>query len=98
MICGKENDRIFGNGTTLQFVFDIDDIYKRSTEKILNYFNTNYNGLYRYIKRLEYVHDIYRENEDLDRETIENETCEYILIKLININTILYYNYLNLVL
>jgi len=81
MICGKENDRLCGDGPSLQFVFNIDNIYKSSTEKILNYLNINYNAVYKYIKRLEYVYDIYRENIDLDQNTIENETSKYLLNK-----------------
>lgn len=52
-------------------------MYKSTTEKIINYFNTNYDGVHKYLKRLEYVHTIYSENEDLDRGTIENETSIY---------------------
>lgn len=76
MICGERIDRIFGSGPSLQFVFDIDDTYKSSEKNILNAFNTNYNAVIKYIKRLDYVHGIYKENEDLDRKTIENETSK----------------------
>lgn len=77
VICGKENDRLCGDGPSLQFLFDIDYEYKNLTEKILDYFNTNYDAVYKYLKRLEYVHIIYIENEDLDKETIKNETSTY---------------------
>lgn len=46
-----------------------------STEgKILNYFNTNFDAVYKYLKRLDYVFDIYKENKGLNQETITNET------------------------
>lgn len=80
MICGRENDRIYGFGPTLQFMFSIDDTYKTSAKKILKYFNTNYNAVFKYIKRLNYVHVIYKENKDLDRTMIENETSKYLPI------------------
>lgn len=76
-ICGNENDRICSNGPTLQFMFDTDDVYKSTTEKILNYFNENFEAVYKYLKRLNYVQIIYSENENLDRKTIENETGKY---------------------
>lgn len=77
VICGKQNDRICGDGPSLQFIFDIDDIYKKSTENILSYFNINYEAVYKYLKRLEYVHIIYIENENLNKETIQNETSTW---------------------
>lgn len=58
-------------------MFDIDYEYKNSSERILNYFNTNYDAIYKYLKRLEYVHIIYIENENLDKETIKNEIGIY---------------------
>jgi len=79
MICGNENDRICGNGLTLEFMFDTDDVYKSIAEKILNDFNKNFEAVYKYLRRLNYVHVIYRENENLDRKTIENETGKYII-------------------
>lgn len=36
--------------------------------------------MYKYIKRLEFVHTIYEENEDLNRATIENETSMYLSV------------------
>lgn len=81
MVCGKQNDRLCGFGQTLQSVFDIDDMYENSAEKILSYFNTNYDAVNKYIQRLGYVHIIYKENVDLDRATIKNETSKYKLNK-----------------
>lgn len=83
MVCGKQNDRLCGFGQTLQSVFDIDDMYENFAEKILNYFNINYDAVNKYIQRLGYVHVIYKENVDLDRATIENETGKYKLNKII---------------
>jgi len=37
-------------------------------------------AVHKYLKRLEYVHIIYRDNEDIDRESIENETSKYLAI------------------
>jgi hypothetical protein len=70
-------------------MFDIDDIYQSSTEKILNYFNANYDAIYKYLKRLEYVHIMYRENEHLNPGTIEKETSNY------SIHLFTFTNYIN---
>lgn len=80
-ICGKENDRICSYGPSLQFGFDIDELYQSTTLKVIQYFDTNYDAVYKYINRLEYVHAIYEENEDLDRAIIENETSKYIKVR-----------------
>lgn len=58
-------------------MFDIDDVYKSAADKILNCFNTNYSAVSKYLKRLEYVYIIYRDNENLNQETIKNETGRY---------------------
>lgn len=73
MIGGKESERIYSYGPSLQFVFDMDDMYKSTAKKILSYFNTNYGAVYTYLRRFDYVFDIYKENEELDQETITNE-------------------------
>ncbi|XP_029341092.1 dynein heavy chain 6, axonemal-like [Acyrthosiphon pisum] len=78
-ICGNQNDRVCGNGPSLQFVFEIDGAYQNTTEKIFNYFTTNFKAVHKYLKRLEYVHIIYRDNEDIDRGSIENETSKYLV-------------------
>lgn len=94
MVCGKQNDRLCGFGQTLQSVFDIDDTYENSAVKILSYFNTNYDAVNKYIQRLEYVYIIYKENVDLDRATIENETSKYKLNKnIVDHNVFLYFLY-----
>lgn len=80
-ICGNQNDRICANGPSLQFVFDIDGAYQSSTEKILNYFTTNFKVVHNYLKRLKYVHIIYRENENIDQRNIVNETCKYLVTR-----------------
>lgn len=91
MVCGKRNDRLCGFGQTLQSVFDIDNMYENSAEKILSYFNTNYEAVNKYIQRLGYVHIIYKENVDLDRATIKNETSKYKLNKnIVNHNVFLF--------
>lgn len=71
-------DRLCGDGPQLQFLFDIDEKYKSTAEKILNYFNTNFDAVSQYLRRIEYVYDIYKENTDLDRRVIENETSKII--------------------
>jgi len=76
-ICGKITDRLCGNGPSLQFLFDIDEEYKSTAEKILNYISINFEAVCKYLKRVEYVYNIYRENQDLDRRIIQNETSKY---------------------
>lgn len=76
-IFGKMVDRLCGDGPQLQFLFDIDEEYKCTTEKILNYINTNFEAVCKYLKRVEYVYNIYKENEELDRGNIRNETSKY---------------------
>lgn len=66
-----------GDGPKLQFLFDIDEEYKFTMEKILNYIRINFEAARKYLKRMEYVYNIYRENEDLDRGIIQNETSKY---------------------
>lgn len=76
-ICGKMTDRLCGYGPPLQFLFDIDEEYTSTAEKILNYFNVNFEAVCKYLRRVEYVYDIYKENENLDRKIIKNETSKY---------------------
>jgi len=74
---GKMADRLCGDGPKLQFLFDIDEEYKLTMEKILNYISINFEAALKYLKRMEYVYNIYRENENLDRGIIQNETSKY---------------------
>jgi len=74
---GKNIDRLCGNGPSLQFLFDIDEEYKSAAEKVLSYININFGAVCKYLKRVEYVYNIFRENEELDRRIIQNETSKY---------------------
>jgi len=80
-------DRLCGDGPPLQFLFDIDEEYKCTMEKILNYISINFEAVRKYLERVEYVYNIYKENEDLDRGIIQNETSKYkIKINLLYLN------------
>lgn len=70
-------DRLCDDGPPLQFLFDIDEEYKCTMEKILNYISINFEAVRKYLERVEYVYNIYKENEDLNREIIRNETSKY---------------------
>jgi dynein heavy chain, axonemal len=72
-IVGHQEDRLYSEPPSIDFMIDIDDEMKRNRQSILDNINLAYNKCEEYVKRFEPIREAYKEDVQMDKEKLRNE-------------------------
>lgn len=72
-IVGHQEDRLFTNPPSIDFMIDIDDEMKQNRKSIIDNINLAYDKCEEYVKRFNPIREAYKEDVQMDKEKLRHE-------------------------
>lgn len=72
-IVGHQEEKLFKNALTVDFIISINDVLSANRKSITNNINLAYDKVEEYVKRFELIREGYKEDLQVDKEKLRNE-------------------------